>query len=84
MRLLARARAREAPRHIVRSTSVAWERRWTGMLPMVCAVVCAASLVDPVAQCESMCHTGGCLRSSVTSWRRILVRSCARHHSSTD
>ena len=59
MRLFARARAREAPRHLVRSTSLAWERRWTRMLSTVCAVAFAASLVDPVAQCESVCHTGG-------------------------
>ena len=29
------------------------------MLSTVCAVAFAASLVDPVAQCESVCHTGG-------------------------
>ena len=59
IRLFARARAREAPRHLVRSTSLAWERRSTRMLSTVCAVAFAASLVDPVAQCESVCHTGG-------------------------
>ena len=43
---LARARACEAPRHLVRSTSLVWERRWTRMLSTVCAVAFAASLVD--------------------------------------
>ena len=43
MRLLARARAREAPRHLVRSTSLAQEHRWTRMLSTVCAVAFAAS-----------------------------------------
>ena len=38
MRLLTKASAREAPRHLIRSTSLAWERRWTRMLSTVCAV----------------------------------------------
>ena len=59
MRLLAKARAREAPKHLRRSTSLAWERRWTRMLSTVCAVAFAVSLVDPVKNCESARHTGG-------------------------
>ena len=75
MRLLARARAREAPRHLVRSTSLV-PKRWTRMLSTVCAVVFWHSVKPCVTRVE-------CLRSSLTSWRRILVRSFARHNSST-
>ena len=59
VRQLAHARARDVPCHLSRPAEVAWERRWTRMLSTVCAVSFAASLVEPVDQCDLACRTGG-------------------------
>ena len=56
---LAHARARDVPCHFSRPPEVAWERRWTRMLSTVCAVSFAASLVEPVDQCDLACRTSG-------------------------
>ena len=56
---LAFAKAREVPAYMHWPAVYAWQRRWTRMLSTVCALSFAASLVDPPAQCESWCWTGG-------------------------
>ena len=59
VRQLACARARDVPCHLSQPAELAWERRWTRMLSTVCAVSFAASLVEPVGQCDLACWTGG-------------------------
>ena len=59
LRQLSMAKAREVPVYMARSVSLAWERRWTRMLSTVCATSFATSLVEPVAQCDTACCTGG-------------------------
>ena len=51
--------AREVPAYMARCVSLAWERRWTRLLSTVCATSFAASLVKPVAQCDTVCCSGG-------------------------
>ena len=46
-RLLAFAKAREAPPAMKWSVVLAWERLWTRMLATTCGVAFAASLVNP-------------------------------------
>ena len=53
------SKAQEVPSFMRRSVSLAWERRWTRMLSVVCATIFAASMVQPARQCESICWTGG-------------------------
>ena len=55
---LAQARAREVPSSMSHSAAIAWERRWTRMLSISCAVAFTASLVDP-AEHESWWACGG-------------------------
>ena len=55
---LAQARAREVPSSMSHSAALAWERRWTRMLSISCAVAFTASLVDP-AEHESWWACGG-------------------------
>ena len=50
---------RHVPCHLSRPAEVAWERRWTRMLSRFCAVSFAASLVEPVDQCDLVCMMGG-------------------------
>ena len=59
VRQLAHARARDVPCLLSRPGEVAWERRSTRMLSTVCAVSFAASLVEPMDQCELARRTGG-------------------------
>ena len=59
VRQLACARPRDVPCHLSQPAELAWERRWTRMLSTVCAVSFAASLVEPVGQCDLACWTGG-------------------------
>ena len=56
---LAFAKAREVPAYMHGPAVSAWQRRWTRMLSTVCALSFAASLVEPPAQCETWCWTGG-------------------------
>ena len=56
---LAFAKAREVPAYMHWPAVYAWQRRWTRMLSTVCALSFTASLVDPPAQCETWCSTGG-------------------------
>ena len=53
------SKAREVPAYMSRCVSLAWERRWTRLLSTVYATSFAASLVEPVAQCDTVCCTGG-------------------------
>ena len=59
LRQLSVAKAREVPAYMARCVSLAWERRWTRLLSTVCATSFAASLVEPVTQCDTVCCTGG-------------------------
>ena len=54
-RLLAFAKAREAPPAMKWSVVLAWERRWTRMLATTCAVAFAASLVDTGGEAPTLC-----------------------------
>ena len=64
LRQLSTSKANEVPSFMRRSVSLAWERRWTRMLSVVCATIFAASMVEPARQCESIWWTGGdCARS---------------------
>ena len=55
---MAQARAREVPSFMSHAAALAWERRWTRMLSVSCAVSLAASLVDPPEH-ESWGRYGG-------------------------
>ena len=58
MQQLAHARAREAPSFMQFPVALMWERRWTRMLAVCCAVSFAASLVEP-ARNTTWCRTDG-------------------------
>ena len=59
LRQLSTSKANDVPSFMRRSVSMAWERRWTRMLSVVCATIFAASMVEPARECESICLTGG-------------------------
>lgn len=58
MQQLAHAKAREAPSFMQFPVALMWERRWTRMLAVCCAVSFAASLVEP-ARNTTWCRTDG-------------------------
>ena len=58
LRQLALAKAREAPALLAHSAALAWERRWTRMLGMTCAIAFPESLVAP-NESDTWCQTGG-------------------------
>ena len=54
LRQLSTSKAQEVPSFMRMSVSLAWERRWTRMLSVVCATAFTASQVEPDRHCESM------------------------------
>ena len=58
MKMLAHANARDAPSHMQFPAALIWERRWTRMLAVACAVSSASSLVE-AARDASWCRTDG-------------------------
>ena len=58
MKMLAHSKARDAPSYMQFPVALMWERKWTRMLAVDCAVSFAASLVEP-ARNSSWCRTDG-------------------------
>ena len=58
IRLLSRAKAREAPSYVRCPVVLMWERWWTRVLSVTCATAFAASLIEP-AEHDPWRRTGG-------------------------
>ena len=58
LQMLAHSKARDAPPYMQFSVAFMWERRWTRMLAIACAVSFASSLVEPPRN-ASWCRTDG-------------------------
>ena len=58
LQMLAHSKARDVPPYMQFSVALMWERRWTRMLAIACAVSFASSLVEP-ARNASWCRTDG-------------------------
>ena len=56
LQTLAHSKARDAPPYMQFSVALMWERRWTRMLAIACAVSFASSLVEPPRN-ASWCRT---------------------------